>query len=237
MPAVALFPAAQASGVAQRFAAAYLAWNSAAPTTRASALTASGWTGDPATGWNGQGHQSVDTITTAAVSTQSATEGTVTVVATVHAVVGSKVGAGRLIALAVPLLISHGSTSIGVPAIVGIPAAGRALDQPSQDDPDSTLTNQTQDQTASFFAAYGTQQDVSGLTAPGSTVRGLGGAVKFTDLTSWSVSTPTNGTANARANVTWQTSDGAQLVQSYRLTLQQTTAGDVSRWQVLTINS
>lgn len=235
VPNVALFPAAQASGVAQRFTAAYLGWNAATPTARASALTAAGWTGDSAAGWNGQGRQSVDNITTAAITTDSATAGTVTVVATVHAVVGATVKPGRLIALAVPVLITSGSTSIGVPAIVGIPSAGSALNQTSQDNPDSTLTAQTQDQASSFFAAYGTQQDVSGLTAPGSTVRGLGGAVKFAGITGWSVSTPTNGTAKASANVTWQTADGAQLSQSYRLTLQQTTAGDVSRWQVLTI--
>jgi hypothetical protein len=250
IPPAVSYPSAVAAGAATRFATAYLSWDSAHTDARAAQLKAAGWTGDPTLGWNGKGKQTVENATVAAIQATSGTDGAVTVVATVHSWTGSPTGSsptgssdagnqtegpGKQIALLIPVRVDQGVASVSAtPSIVAVPAA-RAPQDPVLATTDNDLTGQTQQQIIAFFKAYAADSDVSTLTAPGSTVTGLGGAVTYSRLASWTVAEPAGDHAQAIASVVWSTPDGAQLTQTYRLTLQRTVAGDAARWQVYAI--
>lgn len=241
VPAAVTYPSAVAAGAATRFAAAYLSWDSANTDARAAQLKAAGWNGDPTLGWNGKGKQTVDDITVAAIRADNGTDGSVTVVGTVHSWTAPSSGGkptqgpGKQIALLVPVRVDQGVASVSAtPSIVAVPAA-QAPQDPVLESTDTDLTGQTQPQIIAFFKAYAINTDVSSLTAPGSHVTGLGGTVTYSRLASWTVAEPTKDRTQAIASVVWSTPDGAQLTQTYRLTLQRTVAGDAARWQVYAI--
>lgn len=241
VPAAVTYPSAVAAGAATRFAAAYLSWDSANTDARAAQLKAAGWNGDPTLGWNGKGKQTVEDITVAAIQADNGTDGTVTVVGTIHSwtapASGSEPteGPGKQIALLVPVRVNQGVASVSAtPSIVAVPAA-QAPQDPVLENTDNDLTAQTQPQIITFFKAYATNTDVSSLTAPGSRVTGLGGTVTYSRLASWTVAEPAKDRTQAIASVVWSTPDGAQLTQTYRLTLQRTVAGAAARWQVYAI--
>ncbi len=241
-PAAARYPSTAAGGLATRFATAYLAWDAARPDARSSALAAAGWGGDPDAGWNRKGKQDISGAPTVLrVDARSDTEGTITVLAQVTPWVtkdGKLVrGSSRTVGLRIPVAVtSTGDVSVAaLPALIAPPAAlppgGVQLA-----DVDDALSRETRDSITNFFTSYGRESDLTALAAPGAQIRGLNGALKFVSLTDWTVAPP-RGTdeTSAIARVLWQSPDGAQIEQTYTLTLRLTTSGDVARWQVYAI--
>jgi hypothetical protein len=246
LPAAAIFPTAASAGLATRMAVAYLDWDETNPASRDRAMLAAGWAGDPRIGWNGRGRQTASRVAAAQVQAVDATHGSVTVLAKVTPWTKSTqpsakptdfvAGKTAEVALLVPITVSAtGVLSVSsAPAFVAVPKA-----QPPQPAAlpaiDSTLTQQTRDAAQSFFTAYGAQVDLDAITAPGSNLTGLGGSMKLSQLTAWQVSTPKSNHAQALATVVW-TVAGAEVTQTYRLTLQQVVSGDHSAWLVYEIN-
>lgn len=247
VPAAALYPSAAAGGVAARFAHAYLTWDETNPEARVAGLKAAGWRGEPAAGWDRKGRQTVSLVTVAKVDADTATEGTVTVVATVTPWTltpsndggppKAKAEAAVTIGLRVPIdAADDGTLTIAAePAYVAPPAVGQPDGRPLPD-LDHDLGQETSDGAEAFFRAFGADTDLSAITAPGSTITGLGGIVEFSSLRGWQVAPPQGDLATAHATVVWKTSHGTTVEQTYFLTLQRTTAGDTARWQILTIN-
>lgn len=223
------FPQVAAAGAAERFAAAYLTWDEGNPDQREEALTQV-WAGDSKLGWNGAGKQSVTSAT--AVEVRSTSDNTAVVTVAV-AVTGDRPGQ---VALAVPVVTAGGAASVAqAPAMVPVPQPAAPEAPGAGQDQDSNLTMATKPLAEQFFAAYAAQEDLGTIAAPGSPLRGMAGAVEFVSLDSWEVSPADGEQAEARASVTWRRA-GAQLKQSYVVTLQRTTAGTTSRWQIATIN-
>lgn len=248
IPADVLYPASAASGVAIRFAHAYLSWDELDPDKRVNALRAAGWQGDEAAGWDRKGKQTTGLVTVARIAAESETRGSVTVVATVtpwkitpregDKPASSKPGNPETIALRVPVDVSpNGALTVAAePATVALPT-GVEQDGRPLPDVDTDLSAETRSGAEAFFRAYGEETDMTAITAPGSTIVGLGGVLTFEGLSGWQVA-PANGadSAQAVATVTWITKGGeTQLQQTYYLTLQRTTAGSTARWQVLDI--
>lgn len=241
LPASVSFPDAAAGGVAQRFASVYLAWDVDHPDARASAMKKVGWGGDPTVGWDGHGRQSVTGVEVTAVHADTARAGTVTLAATVTPWTKKgdqwAEGTARTIGLRIPIAIADAGGSVvvsGTPAVVAVPRTYTPTD-PALDDVDNDLSQETRAAITDFFRAYGTDDDVSALTAPGARIAGLNGALKLSSVNNWQVGQAADGRAAAIAQIIWSTPDGANLTQTYRLTLQKVAAGNASRWQVATI--
>jgi len=74
------------------------------------------------------------------------------------------------------------------------------------------------------------------VTAPGSTIRSLNGAVRFGELKDWQVYTGNDDERRATAAVTWDGAGDTTLDQTYTLTLRRTVATDgAQRWQVAAV--
>lgn len=241
LPASATFPQAAAGGVASRFAAAYLTWDGASPEKRQRALADAGWTGAPEIGWDGKGRQQLTgTVTVARVDAESADRGAATVVATVVPFLlrGDKlVGAApNTVALRVPMTVTpDGRVQPAAPPSLVAPPRNTSPAGVALAETDSRLTSETKQAAQDFFAAYGSSADLTAIAAPGATITGLSGDVTLVRITDWDVAPPLKDQTAAVAAVMWRTQDGAQLEQTYRLTLRLTTSGPTGRWQVLTI--
>lgn len=237
VPATVQFPAATAGGVAARFAGAYLSWDERAPDDRAEALAGAGWTGQQSVGWDGKGKQSVSSITVANVQPSSATTGSVTVSAKITTWKGSgdtwAADSDRWVGLLVPVAVNPAGASVtGSPSLVPVPQGPSVDPDQGLAITDQDLITSTTDMAKTFFSSYASSNDVSGLTAPGSKINGLAGAVKLDRVDSWTVAPPTGDRAKAQAAVVWATPDGATITQTYHLILQRTVAGTATRWQV-----
>lgn len=243
IPAAASFPQAAASGAAQRFATIYASWSQDAAQVRSNAMTTV-WGGDPNTGWNGKGWQYATAPAVVVVSIDSAQLARVTVVLTVTSWTKDSRGkqsniTTRPMALQVPVSIGSDGTGrvAGVPVWVAIPAVAQPGTTTSNTETDNSLTTQTKAGAGAFFAAYGRDSDLSSLTAPGSTLAGLNGALTLGSVRQWTVNTAAGDTAQATAEVIWSTPNGATITQTYHVSLRRTISGDASRWQVLTLTA
>lgn len=236
----ATFPAAAASGVADRFASDFLTWDAADPSARSNALgevVAGGVDGDKF-GWDGTGKQQATAAYTIAVDPSSAIDATVTVAVQVHPYDkdGKELPASWQ-AVAVPVHMQAGRAAVaGSPALVAVPAP-HAVDAAQAPAEDTGLSHSTEDYAKSFFAAYASGTDVSAVAAPAASFTGLGGAVRFQSLTSWTVYASRGDTRQARAVVAWETKAGTTLTATYAVTLTRVTAGSATRWQVAAITA
>lgn len=242
LPLTATYPEVAAGGAATRFAAIYASWSQDAAQVRRDAM-ATVWGGDSNAGWNGKGWQTAAAPSVVAIAVESPQLARVTVVMTVTTWAKDAKGkqtnlTSRPMALQVPVSVDAAGTArvaaepvwVAVPA-VAVPAAG------STDETDSALTSQTRATGEAFFTAYGRDTDLNSLTAPGSTLSGLNGALTLSSLRQWTAHTASNDTATATAAVIWSTPNGATLAQTYTVTLRRTTSGDASRWQVLDLTT
>lgn len=242
LPAGTRFPDAAASGLATRFATAYLTWDATRPDARSAALAASGWGGDPEAGWDRKGKQEISgAVTVLRVDPRSDTEGSVTVTAQVVPWITKDDqlvrDSARTVGLRIPIAVTTaGDVAVAaLPAIVAAPAPA-APGGIQLTDADDKLGRETRDSITNFFTTYGRDSDLTALAAPGAEIRGLGGALSLVRLAEWTVAQPTGrDETSAVARVVWKSRDGAQLEQTYTLTLRLTTSGDVARWQVYAI--
>lgn len=239
VPASAMFPAAAASGVAERFASAYYTWDEGKPQDRADALgplIANG--GDGSTlGWDGKGVQTAGQAHTFSVDAVDSAHARVSVSVPVTPSAKSADGKswtpGKAVQLAVEVQIE---VRDGYPYVVGSPGAVAAPTPPRINavafaHEDTDLTGQTKDYAKTFFKTYSQTGDVSAITAPGASIAGLGGGVAFKDLSSWSVAVDGGDSRAVHATVKW-TVGGAVVEQNYSLTITKVTAGGADRWQI-----
>lgn len=237
--AAAQFPTTDAAGVAERFTTSYLTWDQDAPEDRSAALALDvpslsksdrfGWDG---TGW--QNATDAHTITVDATDEENAT-------ATVVVQLATKIDEGntttRWAALAVPVAVSNGRVIVtGQPASVAVPTPIAVDGTAAPLMEDSEIARSTKTYAESFFTAFGRDDDVSSLTAPGAGVAGLGGLYELGTLKTWSVYEGSGNTRSARAVVQWTDAAGSTIEQTYRLTLAKVSGGDSTRWQVASID-
>lgn len=242
LPAAATFPQAAAGGAAARFAAIYGTWYQDSAESRATAL-AGVWGGDPRAGWNGRGWQNVTGAVPVAVIVESATTARVTVMMNVTSWTKDNAGKQRDVvkqpmALQVPIIVGDDGIArvSGVPVWVAPPSV-TPLTIANPGDASSDLTSETSRAATAFFTSYGRDTDLSSLTAPGSTLTGLGGALTLSAVRQWAVVANSGDTATATAQVTWASANGATIDQTYRVELRRTSSGAASRWQVLTLTT
>lgn len=236
----ALFPAAAAVGVADRFATSFLSWDQADPSARAAQLKqdVGGLSDGDKFGWDGTGRQSAGSAYTVAVDATSATDATVTVAVNVTPYdAESKSLPASWQSLAVPIHIQGARpVVVGQPAIVALPSPKKVSTQRATNE-DTELGKKTESYAKSFFAAYGSTSDVSAVSAPTAHFAGLNDAVTFRSLTSWTVYSGNGETREARAVVTWKTDGGPTVTSTYAVTLTRVTAGTTVRWQVAAITA
>lgn len=242
LPLTATFPEAAAAGAALRFAPAWASWDAEHPEARREAL-APLWAGDHTVGWNGKGHQTATNPTVASVRIIDAHTAAVTVVMQVSSWDRDQNSGDRVnqrstveaVEVTVRVRPDGQAAVIGLPVYVANPAKGTAdpVALPSQD---SALTEATRTYATAFWTAYARDADLSAITAPGSTVAGLGGSATFHQLSSWQVAATDSDTTKAQATVELAHPDGAVTTHVYQLTLQRTASGTSARWQVLTLN-
>lgn len=134
----------------------------------------------PEFGWNSAGTMRLDAEQVAGVDVRDAHTAVVTLLATVN---------GHLMELGVPLYASGGGIVVsGEPAWLPAPSAATP---PSTHEPssDSAAQNALSGQLPAFFQAYasGDQATLNRFLAPGVSISGLGGAVRFGSIASITV--------------------------------------------------
>lgn len=243
VPAQALYPTTAAAGLALRFAGAYGSWDEAKKDERAENL-ARLWTGDTDAGWNGRGRQQFTGLTVADVTVTAPTKALITVTGTVTpwAKDGdtwvAQAEQARPAGLAVPVVADGDLLTISETPMWVAPAVPAGAAENPLTSTDSQLSTATRASVEEFFARYAEDSDLGSVTAPGSTLRGLGGAAVFERVERWDALPADGDSFTGRAYVVWRppgTNTGALIRQAYDLTLQRTAAGGASRWQVLDI--
>jgi hypothetical protein len=193
------FPVSLAEAYALQFGQAYLNVSPAGAAQRARQLAAfipanvSGV--EPEFGWNGAGTLRLDSEQVAGIDVRSAQNAVITLLATVN---------GQMIELGVPIYSSGGGIVVsGEPAWLPAPSAAQP---PSTQEPSSDPVAQGEltSQLPAFFQAYasGDQATLNGFLAPGVSVTGLNGAVRYGSIAS--ISVPEGGaTRDITVTVNW----------------------------------
>ncbi|MFH0246371.1 conjugal transfer protein [Streptomyces sp. HK10] len=227
-------PEAAAQQVAARFARSYLTWSEDSPQAREEELARDLPQGaDTKAGWNGEGYQLVAQTIPGEVTQTRPHQARVVVDVRVSTTVGKGAKARTVSswrALEVPVAESGGRVLVtGQPALVGLeePVEWKAPEDP---DTDTAMTEATRTAVEDFLKAWaaGTEDQT---TAPGATIAPLGSGVRLHSLDSWAVRAGSGAHRTGIATVSWQIA-GAQLQQTYRVTLAQVSANNASRWQV-----
>jgi hypothetical protein len=239
------FPSEEARAVATRYAVAYLTWDENNPDARPAQVgldLASGL--DARAGWNGRGKQTADVAYPGEVKpADNGITGVVDVRVQVHKFnrQGSRDWAAAGTAwerVSVPVARTSARVVVsGPPTFVPDERAPLPANMPDAGKPDDDLTAATEKDAEAFFGAYAESDNkVSAVTAPGSTIRSLNGAVKFGELKDWQVYTGNDDERRATAAVTWDGAGDTTLDQTYTLTLRRTVATDgAQRWQVAAV--
>ncbi|TCO35542.1 conjugative transposon protein TcpC [Kribbella steppae] len=238
------FPADEARAVATRYAVSYLNWDEANADARPAQIALDLAAGlDSRAGWNGRGKQTADRAYPGEVKVDS---GGVTAVVDVRVEVrpytkrGGAWVAGRYSWERLSVPVARTASRIvasGPPTFVPDERAALPDNMPEAGAPDDDLTAATLKDAEAFFAAYAESDNkVSAVTAPGSTIRSLNGSVKFGELKDWQVFTGNDDERRATAAVTWDGAGDTTLDQTYTLTLRRTVATDgAQRWQVAAV--
>ena len=238
------FPAADASAVATRYAISYLTWDENNPDARPAQIgldLASGL--DSRAGWNGRGKQTADVAYPGEVKADA---NGVTAVVDVRVRVytftrqGKNWAAGPITWERISVPVARTTSRVvvsGPPTFVPDERAPLPSNMPDAGKPDEDLTTATEKDAEAFFSAYAESDNkVSAVTAPGSTIRSLNGAVKFGELKDWQVYAGNDDERRATAAVTWNGVGDTTLDQTYTLTLRRTVATDgAQRWQVAAV--
>ncbi|MGW4253375.1 conjugal transfer protein [Streptomyces californicus] len=226
------YPAAAAQAVAARLARAYLTWDEAAPEARAAQLAAVLPAGaDTAMGWDGEGRQRV-----VAVEPGEVTEGSTGLARVRVDVLLADAGAdipARWVGLDVPVArtAEGGVVVTGQPGLLGSPATGPKAPPAPAPVADTDLSRTTEAAVTQFFTAL-TTADTSTVTAPGARIPPLPAGVVFRTLDAWTIDHKEKaGDRTGTALVTWGIS-GAEIQQTYRVTLTRVSSASAARWQV-----
>ncbi|MFF4320557.1 conjugal transfer protein [Streptomyces sp. NPDC001568] len=135
------------------------------------------------------------------------------------------------VGLDVPVAVTNGQAVVtGRPGLVGVPATGPKVSELPGVQGDATLSNQTKDVVAKFFAAYA-GGDTESASAPGARLAALPQGVTFKGLNSWSVDSSGDTDRAGTARVLWELG-GAHVEMSYRVELTRVSSSDAQRWQV-----
>jgi hypothetical protein len=239
------FPDAESRAVATRYAVSYLTWDENSPDARPALIALDLAAGlDSRAGWNGRGKQTADVAYPGAVKADSnGITAVVDVRVRVHTFSrqgsnGWLVGPIKWERLSVPVARTSSRVVVsGPPTFVPDERAPLPSNMPDAGNPDDDLTAATEKDAEAFFSAYAESDNkVSAVTAPGSTIRSLNGAVKFGELKDWQVYTGNDDERRATASVTWTGVGDTTLDQTYTLTLRRTVATDgAQRWQVAAV--
>ncbi|MFJ4700539.1 conjugal transfer protein [Streptomyces sp. NPDC088768] len=227
-------PEAEAQQVAARFARSYMTWNAADPDARARELEADLAKGiDPKLGWNGAGVQLVAQTIPGTVAQVGGKRARVRVDVRVSVVTGS--GKSQRTAtswrgLEVPVAQGKGRVVVtGEPAIVGLPAAVE-YKAPDAPEADAQLAGLTRETVADFLKSWAAG-DADQAAAPGADIQPLGSGLTLDSLDTWVVDAGGGDKRAGTATVRWKLG-GAQIQQTYQITLTKVSASSASRWQV-----
>ncbi|WP_371401105.1 conjugal transfer protein [Kribbella sp. NBC_00662] len=238
------FPADESRAVATRYAVSYLTWDEDNPDARPAQIGLDLAAGlDSRAGWNGRGKQTADVAYPGQVTADSnGLTAVVDVRVRVHTFtrLGRGWKSGPVVWERVSVPVARTAARVvasGAPTFVPDVRAPLPDNMPQAGAPDDDLTAATQKDAEAFFGAYAESDNkVSAVTAPGSTIRSLNGAVKFGELKDWQVYTGNDDERRATAAVTWDGVGDTTLDQTYTLTLRRTVATDgAQRWQVAAV--
>ncbi|MFK0296343.1 conjugal transfer protein [Streptomyces sp. NPDC090442] len=229
-------PEGEAQQVAARFARSYMTWNEKAPQAREKELAADlPKDADAKAGWDGKGVQLVAQTIPGAVTQTGTKRARVLVSVRVSTPTGKGQSVSSWRGLQVPVAQSGGRVLVtGQPALVGMPIpVTYAVPEPPETD--SELSEATRKTVQDFLAAWaaGTEEQAA---APGADIAPLGGGVRLYGVDTWAVQAGSGDKRVGLATVRWRLG-GAQLQQSYRITLTQVSAGGASRWQVWSLTA
>jgi hypothetical protein len=214
------FPVTLAEAYALQFGQVYLNFNPADATQRARQLAAfipaNVSSLEPEFGWNGGGSMQLGSEQVAGIDVRGPRNAVVTLLAMVN---------GRLMELGVPIYSSgRGIVVSGLPARLPAPSA---IQPPSTQEAssDPAAQNELSGQLPTFFQAYasGDQTTLNRFLAPGVSVTGLNGAVRFGSIAS--ITVPRGGTTrDITVTVNWlllgQGAQGvAQLSSTYDMSV------------------
>jgi hypothetical protein len=229
------FPVTLAEAYALQFGQVYLNFNPADATQRARQLAAfipaSASSLEPEFGWNGGGSMRLDSEQVAGIDVRGRQNAVVTLLAMVN---------GRLMELGVPIYSSGGGIVVsGFPATLPAPSAIQPPN-PQEASSDPAAQNELEGQLRAFFQAYagGDQTTLNRFLAPGVSVTGLNGAVRFASLAS--IAVPRGGTTrDITVTVNWlllgQGAQGvAQLSSTYDMSVVDQQSG---KWYVENIRA
>ncbi|MGW1976659.1 conjugal transfer protein [Streptomyces sp. NPDC001889] len=232
-------PEDEARRVAARFARSYMTWNQDQPQAREEELARDLPKGaDTKAGWNGQGVQLVAQTVPGEVVHTRPREARVTVDVRVSATAGTGKQArtqSQWRGLEVPVAETGGRVIVtGPPALVGLP---EPVDYtpPSAPDTDSALSEATRQSVGDFLTAWAAGSEDQ-AAAPGAAIAPLGQGMSLGSLESWRVQEGSGDKRTGAATVRWKTA-GAQLQQTYEVTVTQVRAGGASRWQVWSVTA
>lgn len=222
------YPGAAASAYALGFARVYLSYNQSSPDKRASRLARYLPKGvDAQLGWGGKGKLSLEAVEVAGVTARDATHGVVTL---------SVLLGDRPMRLAVPVYAKGDTMAIsGQPALMPAPERARLPHSGDRPPADSEAEKELSRQLPGFFQAFAGSdtEPLERYLAPGASLTGFSGAVRFVSLDDVYVPQGSGGTRHVTATVTWRVPVGdkaraGELQQTYRLTVAK--RGD--RWYV-----
>jgi hypothetical protein len=232
-------PVEEAQQVAARFARSYMTWNSRAPQLRARELAMDlAKDADPKMGWDGQGLQLVAQTIPGRVTQADGKRARVLVDVRVSYSIrsgGKEATVSRWHGLEVPVAEAGGRVLVtGQPALVGMPTAADYT-TPEAPDADLAMAGTTRQTVKDFLAAWAAGSEDQ-AAAPGSNIAPLGGGLQLDSLDGWTVDAGSGEKRTGTATVRWRLA-GAQLQQTYRITLTQVSASTATRWQVAQVTS
>lgn len=227
-------PEAEAQQVAARFARSYLTWSAADPDARAKELEADLAKGiDPKLGWNGAGVQMVAQTIPGTVTQVGGKRARVRVDVRVSVVTGSGNKTRTVTSwrgLEVPVAQGKGRVVVtGQPAMVGMPSAAE-YKAPDVPEADSQLSGLTRETVADFLKSWAAGE-ADQAAAPGADIQPLGSGLALDTLDTWVVDAGSGDKRAGTATVRWKLG-GAQIQQTYQITLTKVSASSASRWQV-----
>lgn len=237
IPLEATYPSQAAEAVAEGFAPAYLTFKEGEDAARAQAMAPyySGGLAEAKLGWDGKGHQEASNARVIKVTPIDSQRSRVTVQANVTSFnAEGNPESTKPVALELSVIVTdEGAAVYGTPAYVGIaePPQVTATEEVNQD---SALASETRADIDAFFEAYASQTNISSITAPGSTITGLGGIVSEPTVTSWKVEGGESDTRKGWAVVEYK-ANGAKLTQFYQVKLVKVSGGSSAKWQILEI--
>jgi hypothetical protein len=207
------FPSSAAGAFALQFAGVYLNYDQRSAAVREAQLRP--FIPDDADaqfGWNGVGQLRVESVQVAGVDARDANNGVVTVLARAQ---------DRWLSLAVPVYTSNGAMVVpSRPAL--LPPPGKATPPQRQlADRDGALETELTPILDTFFKAYARSDraTLSRFAERGAAIAGLADSVSFVELREVIAPRGEAGRRSVTATVAWQVPGGAELEQTYALTM------------------